>query len=275
MRGNLSRVWMLVAVAGLALPVAGQVARSRTSATAETHVRAAKTPYTAEYKTSHVQTLADGTTLTRETTEVKALDSQGRRMTATTTPSADQTPITHVFVYDPVARTQATWHSPGKIANVFTMSAAGAQHTCERGERDDVTVVSGPKSKMTSEGLGTASIQGVESRGRRYTTTIPAGAAGNDAPLVSTSEIWTALAVGLNGLLVRDVRDDPRSGKTTKELTNLSQSDPDPATFQPPDGYEIVTKESSGCQGENTLGIATSATSGAQVRSTSEATSPK
>jgi len=62
---------------GLALPVAGQVARSRTSATAETHVRAAKTPYTAEYKTSHVQTLADGTTLTRETTEVKALDSQG------------------------------------------------------------------------------------------------------------------------------------------------------------------------------------------------------
>jgi len=40
----------------------------------------------------------------------------------------------------------------------------------------------------------------------------------------------------LNGLLVRDVRDDPRSGKTTKELTNLSQSDPDPATFQPPAG---------------------------------------
>jgi len=102
----------------------------------------------------------------------------------------------------------------------------------------------------------------VESRGRRYTTTIPAGAAGNDAPLVSTSEIWTALAVGLNGLLVRDVRDDPRSGKTTKELTNLSQSDPDPATFQPPDGYEIVTKESSGCQGENTLGIATSQPAG-------------
>jgi hypothetical protein len=274
MRGNISRVWLLVAVAGLALPVAGQVARSRTSATAETHVRAAKTPYTAEYTITHVQALADGTIITGELTEVKALDAQGRQMTATTTTSG-QTQTTHVSVYDPVARTQATWHSPGKIANVFTMSAAGAQHTCERGERDDVTVVSGPKSKMTSEGLGTASIQGVESRGRRYTTTIPAGAAGNDAPLVSTSEIWTALAVGLNGLLVRDVRDDPRSGKTTKELTNLSQSDPDPATFQPPDGYEIVTKESSGCQGENTLGIATSATSGAQVRSTSEATSPK
>jgi len=166
---------------GIGVAVAGQVARSRTSATAETHVRAAKTPYTAEYTITHVQALADGTIITGELTEVKALDAQGRQMTATTTTSG-QTQTTHVSVYDPVARTQATWHSPGKIANVFTMSAAGAQHTCERGERDDVTVVSGPKSKMTSEGLGTASIQGVESRGRRYTTTIPAGAAGNDAP---------------------------------------------------------------------------------------------
>jgi hypothetical protein len=75
--------------------------------------------------------------------------------------------------------------------------------------------------------------------------------------------MWTALAVGLNGLLVRDVRDDPRQGKTTKELTNLSQNDPDPATFQPPDGYEIVTKESSGCQDETTSGATAETTSGA------------
>ena len=87
MRGNISRVWLLVAVAGLALPVAGQVARSRTSATAETHVRAAKTPYTAEYTITHVQALADGTIITGELTEVKALDAQGRQMTATTTTS--------------------------------------------------------------------------------------------------------------------------------------------------------------------------------------------
>ena len=156
------------------------------------------------------------------------------------------------MVYDPVAGAQTMWRSPGKIAHVFKMSTAGAERTCARDMKDDVSVVSGPKSKFTSENLGTESIQGVEARGRRYTTTIPAGAMGNDAPLVSTVEAWTALAVGLNGLVVRENRDDPRSGKTTRELTSLSQSEPEPATFQPPQGYEIVTKDSSGCQGEPT-----------------------
>ena len=94
-----------------------------------------------------------------------------------------------------------------------------------------------------------------------------AGAAGNDAPLVSTSEAWTAVAVGLNGLLVREIRDDPRSGKTTRELTSLSQNDPDPATFQPPEGYEIVTKDASGCQGEPTP---RSSTEAAAERTTSK-----
>jgi hypothetical protein len=245
----LKRALAFIVVAGLVLPVSGQVARSHGPITSATDVRAAKTPYTAEYKVTHVQALADGTTITRESTEVKALDSQGRRMTATTITSGDRAGQTHVIVYDPVARTQTTWHSPTKIAHVFKMSTAEAEHTCSRDMRDDVSVISGPKAKMTSENLGTESIEGVEARGRRYTTTTPAGAVGNDAPLVSTSDVWTALNVGLNGLVVRYIRDDPRSGRTTRELTSLSQSDPDPATFQPPEGYEIVTKESSGCPG--------------------------
>lgn len=247
----IDRALTFIAVVGLALPVFGQVTRSRTPITSETHVRAAKTPFTAEYKITNVQALTDGTTITRELAEVKALDSQGRQMTATTTTLGDR-PQTHVIVYDPVARTQTTWHSPGKVAHVFKMSTSGTEHTCSAMMRDDVSVISGPKSKMTSENIGTESIQGVEARGRRYTTTIPTGAAGNDAPLVSTSEVWTALAVGLNGLLVRDIRDDPRSGKTARELTSLSQGDPDPTIFQPPEGYEIVTKEASRCQGEAT-----------------------
>jgi hypothetical protein len=68
-------------------------------------------------------------------------------------------------------------------------------------------------------------------RGRRYTTTIPAGAAGRNAPLVNTVEGWTALACQLIGLIVREARNDSRSGDTIRELTSLSQSEPDPATF--------------------------------------------
>jgi hypothetical protein len=141
----IDRAMILVEVAGLASPVSSQSVRARTPVTPETNVRAAKTQYTAEFKTTHVQALADGTTITREFTEVKAADSQGRRMSATTTTSGDRAPETRVIVYDPVARTQTTWHSSSKIAHVFRMSTPEAGHTCSRIMRDDVTVVSVPK----------------------------------------------------------------------------------------------------------------------------------
>jgi hypothetical protein len=169
-------------------------------------------------------------------------------MTSTTVTSVDRAPTTRVMVYDPVARTQTFWNSPGKVAHVLQLSSTAGEHHCSTITRDDVSVTSAPKSTFTSENLGTQSIQGIETRGRRFTTTVPAGAMGNDEPLVTTQEAWTAIAVGLKGLVVRDISDDPRRGKTTRELTSLTQSDPDPTTFQPPEGYEIVTKDSSGCQ---------------------------
>jgi len=263
----IDQVLTLIAAAGLALflsiPAASQIAQNQvahhvpvtqipvtqTPAT-HTNTRAARTPYTAEYKVTHVQTLADGTTITRDTTTVEALDSQGRRMTASTVTNADH-PVTHVVVFDPVARTQTMWHSPGQVAHVFQMAAPGAESHCSTSTstRDDVGVASGPKAQHTSEDLGTESIQNIEARGKRRITTIPAGAEGNDAPLVTTSDRWTALTPGLEGLVVREITNEPRRGNSTRELTSLTQSDPDPSTFQPPEGYEIVTKEASGCHG--------------------------
>jgi hypothetical protein len=223
-------------------------AYSQTAGARGTKVSPAKTPYTAEYKIAHIQTLSDGTTITKESTEIKVLDSQGRRMTATTVTSGEQMPVTHVMVFDPVAHTQIFWHSPGKIAHLLQMSPAAAELHCMTIARDDFLVVSGPKAQYRSEDLGTDSIQGIEVRGHRQTTTIPVAAMGNDAPLVSTAERWTALAVGLNNLLVRAVTDDPRRGRSIQELTNFSESEPDPATFQPPKDFQIVTKNASGCQ---------------------------
>src|SRR5208282_1125678 len=183
----LSRMLPIAAVAGLTLTVAGQVTRSHTSGTTATHVRIANSPYTAEYKITHVQVLADGTTVTRETTEVKALDSQGRRMHATTitSESGDRTAITHEMVLDPVARTQTVWKSPGTRATVTPMPPPGEAHGCSTmaADSDAVHVVSPARSTSTTENLGTASVQGVEARGRLTTTTTPAGAVGNDAPL--------------------------------------------------------------------------------------------
>jgi len=51
-----------------------------------------------------------------------------------------------------------------------------------------------------------------------------------------------ATARALAGLVVREIADDPQTGRTTRELVSLDQGEPDEASFQPPSGYEIVNK---------------------------------
>jgi hypothetical protein len=211
---------------------------------------AARLPYTAEYKITSVKTLVNGTTITHESTETVALDSQGRRMTSTTSVpiSGDQTPITRVTVFDPVARTSSNWTVPGQKATVMQMPAPGAPRS---GCAPAATAAVIPSSavqyeKPRVEDLGTETIQGVEARGRRTTYTTPAGTIGNDAPLVRTTETWTAIASGLRGLVARSVIDNPQSGKSARELTNFTQAEPDPSLFQLPEGYEIVNKPAPG-----------------------------
>lgn len=258
MRGSICELLALVAVAGLALPLSGQGVRGRTTTIEMANApRAPRLPYTAEYKTTQVKTLADGTTITHEWTDVVAVDSRGRQMTATTQipQSPDKTPSTHVFVHDPESRTNSNWSVPGQKATVTTMPAPGAPRSpcATTGEpvRSAVSSVtpSAVRIRPVVEDLGTDTVAGIEASGRRTTTTTPAGAVGNDAPLVRTTETWTAVNPGLRGLLVRSVSDDPQTGKRTKELTNLTQSEPDASVFEPPSGYEIVNREEAVCGG--------------------------
>jgi hypothetical protein len=257
MRLSFGVVIVCAAAVGLALPVAGQAPRSRmTTVTMGNPAPVARLPYTAEYKITRVQTLVNGSTITHESTETVTLDSQGRRMTSSTTIPLleNQTPITRVSVMDPVARTNSSWTVPGQKATVVAMPTPGAPRNCATNvvlpPIPHNTGVSGVKP--TVEDLGTETIQGVEARGHRITTTIPAGAIGNDAPLTSITESWTATAPGLRGLVARNVFDNPQSGKTARELTNFTQAEPDASVFQPPEGYEIVNKPAPGavCPGD-------------------------
>jgi hypothetical protein len=244
-------------VAVLALPALSQAPKSRIKNIEMTHARAARQPYTAEYKITRVKTLGDGSTITQESTEVVAMDSEGRRMTATTTVplSGDQTPVTHVSVNDPEARTNSNWSVPGHEVRV-TMPTPGLARGCGRSATSLVPMNGNAtaavrRARPTVEDLGTETIQGIEAHGRRTTTTTPVGALGNNEPLVNSTEIWTAIAPGLPNLIVREATDDPRMGKMSKELVSFSQSEPDSTVFQPPPDYEIVTREalSDPCQG--------------------------
>jgi len=81
---------------------------------------------------------------------------------------------------------------------------------------------------------------GVEAHGFRTTTTIPAGEMGNDKPLERVNEHWSAPGFMFP---MRQVDSDPQSGTRTTELVSLDLSEPDPGTFLPPEGYEVVVQE--------------------------------
>jgi hypothetical protein len=90
--------------------------------------------------------------------------------------------------------------------------------------------------------LGTKTILGLEVRGYRYSTTIPAGLDGSAQSFVRIGEDWTYIIPGLV-LLVSQVTDDPQV-HYTNELVSLTLDEPDPALFQPPAEYGVVNKGS-------------------------------
>ncbi len=70
----------------------------------------------------------------------------------------------------------------------------------------------------------------------RITRTIPAGAIGNEVPIVITTETW--YSPELKGLVMSKT-DDPRMGETTYKLTDIQRSEPAASLFQVPDDYTV------------------------------------
>jgi hypothetical protein len=237
---------MVALAAGLGLSATGQVTASRPRPVGAP-VKAVQLPYTAEFKITRVQTLADGSTLTHESTEMVARDSQGRWMSVgTSIPlTEDQSPRSNVNVSDPVARTHSYWLVPGQKATVINMPEAGATRTsCAAPGVPSVSATAETqRAKPVVEELGTQTIEGLEVRGRRVTHKYPAGSIGNSEELVRSDETWYSAAPELQGILVRQISDDAQTGKITREMFKFTPGDPDPSMFQPPADYEVVTQE--------------------------------
>jgi hypothetical protein len=248
----------VIAIAGFAVQAFGQIGAPRPKPSqAQWRLQA----YTAEFKETRVQTLANGTTITRETSTTEARDSQGRSVSISTQQRDGQASFTNVHIDDPVAGTRVDWNSQAKKVTVVKLPPADERHGCWNSAAGRLTVNYDPQSESVNpplvparpsqherpvfEDLGTTSILGIEAVGRRSTTTTPAGAVGNDEPLVTITEIWTAQGYPFS---LRRLRDDPRMGKEDRELVRLDQGEPDTSLFQPPEGYEIVTDDMVPCK---------------------------
>jgi hypothetical protein len=213
-------------------------------------------PFTAEFRMTTVRTLANGTTITRETKSIEARDSQGRRFTENELESVGNNtnpPVNSTgMINDPVEGTNTRWQTLNHEAVITKYPPLEQRHGCWANDAGMGMVIYDPPPALAKavappvsfgkvEDLGTAMIEGVEVHGRRITRTIPAGTIGNDQPIVATNETWSAASLG--GLTLKSVNDDPRSGKTTREVVHLDVGEPDPALFQPPSGYQLKIQE--------------------------------
>jgi hypothetical protein len=198
-------------------------------------------PYSADVVTEIVQTLADGNRIERQTTSNVVRDGQGRvrrtqRLAAIggILPQSDAEIVT---INDPVARVHYSLDLARKTAvrsaPMFTKriegpplasAPIGAQVQVRRG--DDAQ----------SESLGTRQFDGVSAEGTRITTTIPAGAIGNQAPIQIVAERWYSPELRI---VVASRRSDPRFGETIFRLENIVREEPHGELFQVPADFTI------------------------------------
>jgi hypothetical protein len=206
-----------------------------------------KGPFTTVIKETFDQKLADGNAIHGTVRYRIARDSAGRTMSEM--PSSCYTgedghrhQSYQVSVLDRTRNTNESWVLSGgqsKIATIFHMptpqrpsQAEIAAMTAEAHVRQATAAM----SQWQTEQLGTREFQGISATGVRQTETIPAGEEGNALPLIVVHETW--FSRDLNVTLMA-IRDDPRRGRTTAEIEELHQGDPDPAIFSPPEGYII------------------------------------
>jgi hypothetical protein len=249
MKFRICNLMALLQAVSLALPTVGQTPAAKPNLAMRNPAPAATLPYMAEYRILRIQSLPDRI-FTHETRIVTASDSEGRKMTATTeipdTPGEPQK--THFQVFNPVAHTTFSWNSPSREATVMAIPISGA---IAPGCSFSTFGISYSNEKTTEEDLGTKTIFGIEAKGRRFSTTALIGPVGkrkkHQQPArtiqVRSGEIWQAVDAGLKGLVVRDVSGSGPASKTSKELVNFSQSEPEAKILQPPAGYQLVNRE--------------------------------
>jgi hypothetical protein len=186
-------------------------------------------PFTATVETTYIQTLGDGTKITRQSTATIARDSEGRTRREQTlgglgplaADAATGEAPKFVFIHDPVLDLEYVVDMQRRTVNKKSFAHHAPPPVAEL-----------PKNaNAKQESLGKQLIEGIEAEGKRSVITIPAGQIGNDRVVEIVSEQWYAPA--LQEIILSKHR-DPRLGENTYRLTNINRREPDATLFHPP-----------------------------------------
>jgi hypothetical protein len=91
--------------------------------------------------------------------------------------------------------------------------------------------------QVSTEDLGSQTMEGIVVTGVRTTHTIPAGQMGNEKPIVIVTEVWISPDLKT---IISSKRSDPRMGEQTFRLTNLVRAEPSASLFSVPADFKVV-----------------------------------
>lgn len=204
-------------------------------------------PFTATFSQQTSQVFADGNRIQRTTTGTLARDSSGRTRRDLTLPAigdfatSGKTPPHAVLINDAVAGVDYVLEPERKVAR--KMTAPGGKFGKEGAGAGGPGGRGGPagpfeerQNESVSTSLGTQMINGVPAQGTRTVRTIPAGAIGNEKPIVITVERWYSPDLQMNVMIKRS---DPRTGENVFQITNISRAEPEASLFQVPSDYTV------------------------------------
>lgn len=267
-----ARLILLIAVSAWALVVEGNLTCAQNTGPAQaitwggmvvgngsgTPVEGA--PYSATITVNSVRTLADGNQIVQTSVGATARDSLGRTREEPPVPSTPPDAPHVVFIQDPATHTAYVLNLADKTAQKLPWSAGIAgeddKHVgiavMRAGDAatsgDTVSTPAFPttlaaqdapnaSTPANSEDLGSRTMEGLTVTGVRTTRTILAGKVGNTEPIKIVTEVWTSPALKT---VVYSKRSDPITGEDTFELSNISQTEPDPSLFTVPSEFKAV-----------------------------------
>ena len=221
-------------------------------------------PYSATITNESVQTLADGNRIVQSSTGTTARDSQGRTRQDAALPPIGNLSATNsphiVFIMDPVAQVSYTLNLTDKTAQKMPAPsvAPGTSASTSGARQVFMTQFSGvapadappaptvamvkslgaeEHADVSTEDLGTQTMEGLLVTGTRTTRTISAGEIGNEKAISVVTEVWTSPDLKT---IVYSKRSDPRMGEQTFKLTNVVRGEPDASLFTVPADFKLT-----------------------------------
>jgi hypothetical protein len=203
-------------------------------------------PYSARETRQTQQTLADGNQVTREEQSKVYRDGLGRvriEHTMSRPWNAGATPQTVITIFDPVGGFSYMLNPAKMTAIKMALPPSHAERSGNGPGGEQRAHSPRANHAIQTESLGTQAINNVAATGTRRTETIAAGAIGNQQAIQIVRETWISADLKVP---VSIKSSDPRFGTTVMQLSNITQTEPDPSLFVVPSNYMLTTRTGRG-----------------------------